>query len=154
MEPLIILVTIFLLAVVIIRIIKKKWQLNLAGRITMSVLLLFTAAAHFIYPEGMALMLPGFIPYKAAVIYLTGIIEILAATGLLIPRYQKLTSWLLILFLVLILPANIHAAIHQVNLKTATNDGRGLNYLWFRIPLQLLFIAWVYYFGVKKEGQN
>ena len=154
MEPLIILVIIFLLAIVITRIIKKKWQLNLAGRITMSVLLLFTEAGHFIYPDGMALMLPGFIPYKLEVIYVTGIIEILAAIGLLIPRYHKLTAWLLILFLVLILPANIYAAIHHVNLKTAANDGRGVNYLWFRIPLQLLFIAWAYYFGIKKARQN
>ncbi|MGZ8558742.1 MAG: hypothetical protein ACXWWC_10425 [Chitinophagaceae bacterium] len=85
MEPLIILVTIYLLAVVITRTIKKKWLFHFAGRITMSALLLFTAAGHFIYPDGIALMLPGFIPYKQAVIYLTGIIEILAATGLLIP---------------------------------------------------------------------
>jgi len=52
-------------------------------------------------------------------------------------------------FFVLILPANIHAAIHHVNLETATNDGNGLNYLWFRIPLQVFYIAWVYFFAVK-----
>ena len=154
MEPLIVLITVFLLALVITRIIKKKWLFAFAGRITMSTLLLFTAAGHFVYPEGMALMLPGFIPYKLEVIYVTGILEILAAIGLLIPRYQKLTAWLLIIFFIAILPANIYAAIHQVNLTTANYDGRGLNYLWFRVPLQLLFIAWVYYFAIKKAGQN
>ncbi len=154
MEPLIVLITVFLLALVITRIIKKKWLFPFAGRITMSTLLLFTAAGHFVYPDGMALMLPGFIPYKLEVIYVTGILEILAAIGLLIPRYQKLTAWLLIIFFIAILPANIYAAIHQVNLTTANYDGRGLNYLWFRVPLQLLFIAWVYYFAIKKAGQN
>jgi hypothetical protein len=24
-------------------------------------------------------------------------------------------------------------------------DGNGLNYLWFRVPLQILFIVWVYF---------
>jgi uncharacterized membrane protein len=115
-------------------------------------MLLVTAIGHFLYPAGMALMLPDFIPFKKEVIYLTGIIEVAAAIGLLIPRFQKLTAWLLILFFVMILPANIYAAIHHVNLTTATYDGSGLNYLWFRIPLQVLFIAWVYYFAIKNKA--
>jgi uncharacterized membrane protein len=115
-------------------------------------MLLFTGVSHFLYPEGMALMLPGFIPFKKEVIYLTGVIEIAAAVGLLIPRYRKLTAWLLIIFFLAILPANIHAAINHVNLRTATFDGAGVNYLWFRVPLQIFFIAWVYYFGIKKHG--
>ena len=94
-------------------------------------------------------MLPEFIPFKKAIIFLTGCIEIAAANGLVIPRLRKLTGWLLIIFFILILPANIYAAIHHVNLETATNDGNGLKYLWFRIPLQVFFIAWVYFFVFK-----
>lgn len=153
MEPLIILFTAFVLTVIMERIIKKKWSISFAGRLAMSVMLLFAAVGHFLYPAGMALMLPDFVPYKMEVIYATGIIEIAGAIGLLIPRYQKLTAWLLILFFVLILPANINAAIHHVNLKTATYDGSGLNYLWLRVPLQVLFMIWVYYFGVKITGE-
>ena len=149
MKPLIVLVVVFILALLILRATKKEWMISFAGRIAMSVMLLFTALGHFLYPEGMVLMLPDFIPFKKAMIYLTGCIEIAAANGLLIPRLRKLTGWLLIIFFILILPANIHAAIHQVNLETATNDGNGLNYLWFRIPLQLFFIGWVYLFAVK-----
>jgi uncharacterized membrane protein len=117
----------------------------------MSVMLIFTGISHFLFAEGMALMLPGFIPFKKEVIYLTGVIEIAAAAGLLIPRLRKMTAWLLIIFFIAILPANIHAAIHHVNLRTASFDGSGLNYLWFRVPLQILFIGWVYYFGIKKD---
>lgn len=151
MEPLIILVGTFLLSLFSIRLIKKSWMLGLAGRIGMSLMLLFTGVAHFMYPEGMALMLPGFIPFKTEVVYATGIIEIAAAIGLLIPRFQRLTAWLLILFFIMILPANIFAAIHHVNLRTAGYDGTGVDYLWFRIPVQIFFIAWVYYFGVRQS---
>jgi hypothetical protein len=45
----------------------------------------------------------------------------------------------------LILPANIKEAIDHVDYQNATFEGKGLSYLWFRIPLQLLFIAWTYF---------
>lgn len=134
--------------------IKHGWKFPLAGRIAMSVMLLLTGIGHFIYPAGMALMLPDFIPFKMELIYFTGLIEIAAAIGLLIPRIQKLTAWLLIIFLISIFPANIYAAIHHVNLQTATYDGSGLSYLWFRVPLQILFIGWVYYFGIRNVNPS
>ncbi len=110
----------------------------------MAVMLVITAIAHVMFAEGMAMMLPDFIPYKMELVYLTGILEAMAAVGILIPTYQKLTGWLLIVFFVLILPANIYAAINHVNLEAATFDGDGPSYLWYRVPLQLFFIAWVY----------
>jgi uncharacterized membrane protein len=90
------------------------------------------------------MMLPDFIPYKTAVIWLTGFIEIAAAIGLLIPQIRIITAWLLIVFLILILPANIYAATKQIDYQKGTFDGKGTTYLYFRIPLQILFIVWVY----------
>jgi hypothetical protein len=48
------------------------------------------------------------------------------------------------------LPANIHAAIKHINYETAAYDGKGIRYLWIRVPMQVLFIVWVYYFSVRK----
>ena len=154
MEPLIILVVVFIITLVTARIIRKARLYSFAGCVAMSVMLIFTGIGHFLFPEGMALMLPGFIPFKKEVIYLTGVIEMAAAAGLLIPRLRTATAWLLIIFFIAILPANIHAAIHHVNLRTASFDGSGLNYLWLRVPLQILFIGWVYYFGIKKDRHS
>lgn len=94
-------------------------------------------------------MLPGFIPYKTAIVYLTGVIEIAAAFGLLIPGLSVLTGWLLIAFFILILPANIYAAIKQVDFEQGTFEGKGLNYLWFRVPLQIFFIVWIFLAAIK-----
>lgn len=154
MVTLIALIASFACSIVTLKIIKHEWQFPLAGRIAMSVMLLLTGIGHFLFPTGMALMLPDFIPFKLALIYLTGLIEIAAAIGLLIPRIQKLTAWLLIIFFISIFPANIYAAVHHVNLQTATYDGSGLNYLWFRVPLQILFIGWVYCFGIRKVNHS
>ncbi len=81
-------------------------------------------------------------------IYGTGILEILGALGLVLAEEQKITAWLLIIFFVLILPSNIFAAMQRLDYEKGTYDGPGPRYLWFRGPLQLFFIGWVWYFGI------
>jgi uncharacterized membrane protein len=147
MITLIVLAGAFTLVLFFQKFVLKKIDTCVAGRIAMSSMLLFTAIGHFIYLEGMTMMLPDFIPFRKEVVIVTGVLEILAAIGLLIPRLKKLTSILLIIFFVALLPANIYAALNHVNFQTADLTGNGATYLWFRVPLQVLFIWWVWNFG-------
>lgn len=149
MKPLIVLLSVFAISVIAIKILYGIYDFSLSGRIAMSAMLVFTAIGHFVYTRGMAMMLPDVIPWKTTVVYLTGIIEIVAAAGLLIPRFSIITGWLLITFFIIILPANINAAVKLVDYQKGTFEGKGLNYLWFRIPLQILFIVWTYFASVK-----
>lgn len=149
MKPLIVLLIVFVLSLAGTKIFAGNIDLSLSGRIAMSAMLVFTTIGHFAFTKGMEMMLPNFIPFKKIVVYLTGVIEISAAVGLLIPNLKVITGWLLIAFFILILPANINAAIKHINYQKGTSDGNGLNYLWFRVPLQILFIAWVYFFVIK-----
>jgi uncharacterized membrane protein len=128
-----------------------RWGLTFSGNVAMSVMLVFTGIAHFIYTEGMMLMLPHVIPSKKPVVYFTGILEILAAAGLIIPKYRKTTALLLMIFLIVILPANFKGAYDHLDLTTAQYDGRGPAYLWFRVPLQVAFIFWIWYFSFKDD---
>lgn len=144
MKPLIVLLGIFGLSLLITRLLNGQMHVPLSGSIALSAMLLFTAVGHFAFTKGMAMMLPPFIPFKTRLVYITGLIEIAAAIGLLIPRLQQITAWLLILFFLLTLPANIYASVKRVNYEKGTYDGYELSYLWFRIPLQLFFIAWAY----------
>ncbi|MBC7949363.1 MAG: hypothetical protein H7Y42_15865 [Chitinophagaceae bacterium] len=153
MLPFLVLASALLLSLFISRLITGKWKFTLSGNVAMSCLLVFAVVGHFMYPVGMAMMLPAFIPFKVAIIYVTGFIELAAAIGLLLPAWRYITSILLILFLIFILPANVYAAIHEVDLTTATHSGPGLPYLWFRIPLQLFFIIWVWYFGIHRPAK-
>jgi uncharacterized membrane protein len=43
------------------------------------------------------------------------------------------------------LPANVYAALHHIDYEKATTGGKGPGSLWFRVPLQFFFIAWVYF---------
>ena len=145
MKPLLVLLISFGLAVFAIKIISHSYDLTLSMRIAMSVMLLFTAMAHFAFSKGMTQMIPASFPFKLPIVYLTGFIEIAAAIGLQIASVRNLTGWSLIIFFMLILPANIHAAIKHVDYQKGTTQGKGLNYLWFRVPLQIFFIAWTYF---------
>ena len=55
----------------------------------------------------------------------------------------------LIVFFILILPVNINAALRHIDYEKGTYEGPGTKYLWFRIPLQVLFILWVYWFALR-----
>ena len=87
MKPLIVLLSVFAISLAVNKIFRGGYEFALSGRIAMSAMLLFTAVAHFAFTEGMAMMLPPFIPYKTEMVYLTGIIEIAAAVGLFIPNF-------------------------------------------------------------------
>jgi len=154
MKPLIVLLGTFIIALITIKILKKKYNWQLAGRIAMAVMLSFTAIGHFIFTEGMTAMIPDFFPFKRELVYATGILEIIFAIGLLIPKIQLKTGWVLILFFIAILPANIKASLENINYQTGELDGNGLEYLWFRIPLQILFIAWIYFTTIKERTLN
>lgn len=142
MKPLIVLFVVFALVLLAIRLKKGEYMPAFSGRIAMSAMLLFTAMGHFKFPDGMAMMVPEIFPFKLLLVYLTGFLEIAAAVGLLLPKFRRITGWLLIIFFLLVLPANIHAALHQVNYEQATYDGPGPSYLWIRVPMQILFMLW------------
>ncbi|GFD93980.1 DoxX family protein [Tenacibaculum mesophilum] len=150
MKPLFILLLSFIISIGIQRLISKENNYLLSARIAMCTMLLFTALGHFLFTDGMSKMIPNFIPLKPTLVLATGILEIILAIGLLLPVYQKTTAWILIFFLLLMLPANIKASLENLNYQTGTYNGKGLSYLWFRIPLQLFFIAWVYFSTLKK----
>ncbi len=152
MKPLIVLLSVFLLSMIVLYLLKGYLNYLLAGRIAMAVMLFFTAIAHVKFSEGMTAMIPDVFRFKTAIVYFTGVLEILFAVGILLPRYQALAGWLCIAFLILILPANINAAYHHLDYQTGEANGNGLKYLWFRIPLQFLFISWIYYFVIAKAG--
>ena len=149
MKPLIVLLLSFTISIFIIKIIKKEYDFALSARIAMSIMLLFTAIGHFAFTKGMSMMIPEFIPFKESVIYLSGICQILLAFGLLIPKFQTVSGWALVIFLLLMLPANIYASMNKVNYQKGTFEGNGLTYLWFRIPLQFLFIIWAYISAIR-----
>ena len=122
-------------------------SISFCGRAAMSVMLIVTGISHFTSTEEMIQMMPDAVPAKKEIVFFTGVCELLAVVGLLVPQTARLTAILLIVFFLAVLPANIVGSIKQVQMGGMEY---GSAYLLFRIPLQIFFISWVYYFGIKK----
>jgi len=103
----------------------------------LSVMILFTASAHFTsLKEDLIKMVPEQFPYPRRIVFVTGILEILGAIGLLIPHVRTAAGICLAILFVAMFPANIKAAIKKVPLR-----GQPATPLWLRLPMQVLFIA-------------
>ena len=110
----------------------------------LAVLFCFTGVAHFgPLSAEVEKMLPPWVPAPKATVFLTGALEILGAIGLIVPETRRLAGTCLIIFLVAVFPANVHAAKIKLSLR-----GQPVTPLWLRAPMQVLFIvllAWVIY---------
>ncbi|WP_341899911.1 hypothetical protein [Fluviicola taffensis] len=149
MKPFIVLIAVFFISILSIRLLTQKHDLLLSARIGMCAMLFFTAIGHFAFTKGMTMMIPSGIPLKTEIVYLTGVLEILLGIGLIIPGFKVYSAWVLILFFIVLLPANINAAVKHIDYQKGTFDGNGLAYLWFRVPLQIVFIFWTYLSSLK-----
>jgi uncharacterized membrane protein len=121
---------------------KTKLTPAMRARVGLSLFFTFTASGHFIQAEAMSAMLPPAIPYRMGIIHFTGLLEVLGAIGVWLPRMMRFTGFCLMLMLVVFLLANIYSAMYRVDFG---GHGSGPAYLLLRIPFQCLVIGWVYY---------
>jgi len=110
----------------------------------LAVLLLFTGSAHFV-PDSVTMMpshddlvamVPPFVPFASLTIYVTGVLEFMGAIGLVMARTRLAAGLGLAVLFVLLLPANIYAAVENIPL-----NGDPATPLWFRLPEQVVFIG-------------
>ncbi|SEW08752.1 Uncharacterized membrane protein [Chryseobacterium wanjuense] len=149
MKLLTILFITFILALLGTKIFQGDWNFLFSGNLGMAVFIIFTGLSHFKFQKGMEMMIPDFIPAKIFWVYCTGFIEIAAGIGLMIPSIRELTAFLLIIFYVLVFVANINSSKKNINIFKADYTGPGMNYLYReRIPMQIILIAWTWYFGI------
>lgn len=94
------------------------------------------------------------VPFRPAIVYLSGIVEIVLALCLILPKTRyKVGRWVAI-FLVLVFPVNIYMTL------TPENYNLPAIALWFKLPLQLVLIWWVLvvtrknYLDLDRKGIN
>jgi len=104
----------------------------------LALLFCFTSSGHFVQTAAMAQMLPPWVPARVALVYLTGVLEFVAAVLILLPRTRRPATWAMLAMLILFLPANIYAALERVPMG---GHAWGPVYLLVRVPLQLLIVA-------------
>ena len=108
-----------------------------SARCALAVMFAFTATAHFNkMKHDLAQMIPSYFPARLLLVYLTGIFELLGAAGLLVSKVKVLAGDCLIVLLTGMFLANVNAAKRGVTLR-----GKPATPLWLRTPMQVLFIA-------------
>ena len=121
-----------------------------AVRVGLAAMFLFTAVAHFnAMRHDLARMMPPGIPSPMGMVYFTGLCEIAGAIGLLVPRTRPVAAWALIVLLLAILPANVHAARAGLTL-----GGKPVTAVAPRIAIQVVFIGLVWWSGVRAGGDR
>ncbi len=102
----------------------------------------FVAAGvnHFVDPDFYVAMMPPYLPAHLALVYLSGLFEILGGGLVLVPRVRALAGWGLLVLLMAIFPANIHMALSPELFPDTSAFA-----LYARLPFQALFIAWAYW---------
>ncbi len=94
---------------------------------------------HLLRPDLYLKIMPPYIPWHLAMVYISGAAEIAGGLGLLFPQVRRLAAWGLVALLIAVFPANLYMATSMS--PDTTTLAAALT--WVRLPLQLLLIWWV-----------
>ncbi|UOQ84348.1 DoxX family protein [Gracilibacillus salinarum] len=100
---------------------------------------LFVAGVlHFVRERGFRRIVPKILPFRRAIVLITGVFEIIFAILLWVKKGQQITSKLLALFMVAVFPANVYMAVKKISFRPGEKANPWV--LWLRLPLQIPLI--------------
>ena len=115
--------------------------MTLLSRYVLALLFVLAGIWHFVHPATYLAIMPSWLPQPLALIYVSGVFEILGGLGLLPARTRRMASWGLLALLLAVFPANLYMALIHEQLGI-------LGWVaWGRLPLQLPLMWWVWRVG-------
>lgn len=118
--------------------------LKLIALLVLAFAMIAIGLLHFVRPKPFVRIVPKYLPAPLPLVYISGFFEILGGIGLLIPVTRVWAAWGLIALYVAVFPANVYMLTDDVSLDPKKPIPRWA--LWLRLPFQLVFIAWAYWF--------
>jgi len=100
----------------------------------------FAGVSHFTSFEFFVNIMPPYLPAHLALVYVSGVFEVLGGVGVLLPATRRLAGYGLIALLIAVYPANIHMAMNPELFPEVTPTA-----LYIRLPVQFLLMAWVWW---------
>jgi len=119
--------------------------------VVMALFYVCAGVVHFVSPEFYVEIMPPLLPWPAALVFLSGVAEVVLGVAVLVPRTRRLAAWGIIALLVAVFPANLHMAVHQLHpehapefMKRAMADDPLV--VWWRLPLQGVLALWAWWY--------
>ncbi|WP_121616429.1 DoxX family protein [Virgibacillus halodenitrificans] len=100
-------------------------------------LFILAGIGHFLLDSFFIAAMPEWVPFRTAIVYVSGVVEILLAITLLNTSTRKPAGVFIAIFLVLVFPVNIYMAFTPEKFSVSEYA------LWLRLPLQFVLIWWV-----------
>lgn len=107
-------------------------------RLSLGAAFICAGALHFVFTDFMTRMIPPAFPEPRALVFISGLAEIILGCFVFVPSYRRTARWGLIALLVSVFPANLWMALHPEQFPEIYPS-----LAWIRLPFQLLFIGWV-----------
>lgn len=124
---------------------KIKNILYVIFKYLLGILLFFGGMAHFSKTEFYLKAMPSYLPFHELLVYASGVLEIVLAILLLIPKTSKNAAIGIVLLFIAIFPANINMYLNHADFPDMSETA-----LLVRLPIQLVLIAWAYMYTRKK----
>jgi uncharacterized membrane protein len=116
-------------------------NLKAVARFVLMFFMIAMGVLHFVNPDFFTAIVPPYIPWPLAAVYLSGVFEIGLGLGLLAPPpLRPFVGWGLIALYLAVFPANLHMALNP-DLFPKVPPAM----LYGRLPFQILFIGWAYW---------
>ena len=104
---------------------------------------------HFVMPRAYENIMPDYLPAHRELVYLSGVAEAAGALATTHPKTRRAGGWLLVVTLIAVFPANVHMAVHPERYPQVPG---GRTALLARLPLQALFLYWVWLAALDSRG--
>jgi uncharacterized membrane protein len=111
--------------------------------VLLAVLMVFAGVMHFVAPGAYARIVPRWLPQARAIVFISGVFEVLGGIGLLVPMTRSFSAWGLIALFIAVFPANVNMAVNRIGFGRKPPPAW---LLWARLPLQAVLIGWAYLF--------
>jgi len=98
----------------------------------------YAGILHFVQDDSFAAIVPPLLPFPKLIVWVTGVMELVLAVGLVLPKYRKMSGFWLAPYLLAVLPANIYMAMNNIPLGDMAASPTAL---WVRVALQFPLIA-------------
>jgi len=115
--------------------------MRMIARWTFAVALVFAGVAHFVALDSFLLLVPSWFPWPAAVVWITGVMEIAFGAALVTApagEARRTVGWALTGFLVVVFVGNVSQAISGIDAFGLDSDPER----WGRLAFQPPLIAW------------